>query len=157
MAELEVGERAPDFELRVGPEDTVSLSGALVGHEYVALVFLPGAERPACADELSVINAVLDEFERLGAGVIGIVAAAPWRLGEWARQLGLGFPLAADFDPPGAVAEQFGVLHEEGVCARAQFIVDRELIVRFAYVGIIDRSTGAHLLLKALEELNAGE
>lgn len=157
MAELEVGDCAPDFELPVGPKETVSLSGVLTEHDYAALIFVPGVGREECASELSVINAVLDEFHRLGAGVIGIVAAAPWRVGEWARLLGLDFPLAADYEPPGAVAAQFGVLHEEGVCARAQFIIDRELTVRFVYVGIIDRSTGAHLLLKALEELNAGE
>ena len=81
MAELEVGDCAPDFELPVGPKETVSLSGVLTEHDYAALIFVPGVGREECASELSVINAVLDEFHRLGAGVIGIVAAAPWRVG----------------------------------------------------------------------------
>ncbi|MEA3399808.1 MAG: redoxin domain-containing protein [Armatimonadota bacterium] len=155
MPELDVGDRAPDFELPIGPEETVSLSGMLQDHDYVALAFFPAAWSPACSDEVSVIQAVIDEIERLGAGVIGVSTDNFWSTRAWAEELGISFPLGSDFEPKGEVTKAYGVYHEAGVCKRAQFVIDSDMVVRFKHVSPMDKSPGVHLVLEALEELNA--
>lgn len=152
---LGVGEKAPDFELPTGPDETVRLSRMLKNHRFVVLAFFPAAWSPACSDEVSIINAVADEIERLGAGVIGVSADNHWSTSAWGDELGITFPLASDFEPKGEVARAYDVYHEQGVCERAQFIIDRDMVIRFQHVSPLDRSPGAHMILDALEELNA--
>jgi len=154
MAELKPGDRAPDFELPTGPDETVSLSGMLEDNEYVVVAFFPAAWSPVCSDELSIIEAVADEIRRLGAGIVGISADNYWSTNAWADELGLSFPLASDFEPKGEVAREWGVYHPGGVCQRAQFIVDSDGEIAFAYEAPIDKSQGAQMILKKLEELS---
>ena len=153
MSELREGDRAPDFELPAGPEETISPADVLADHEYLVLAFFPAAWSPTCGDEISVIEAVIDEIARLGAGVIAVSADNYWSTMAWARELGISFPVASDFEPKGEVARSYGFYHEAGVCQRAQFVIDREMTIRMAHVAPIDRSPGAREILRALEEL----
>lgn len=155
MPELEVGDHAPEFELPVGPDESVSLSGMLEEHEYVVLAFFPAAWSPVCSDEVLIIEAVADEIRRLGAGIIAVSTDNYWSTSAWAKELGLSFPVASDFEPKGDVAKAYGVYHPGGVCQRAQFIIDSNGEVVFSYVAPIDKSPGAHMILKKLEELSA--
>lgn len=157
MPELDVGDRAPDFELPTGPEESVSLSGMLEDHDYVVLAFFPAAWSPVCTDELSVFEVVADEMRRLGAGIIGVSADNYWSTKAWAEELGLSFPLGSDFEPKGEVAEAYGVYHGGGVCRRAHFIINSDREIVFAYEAPIDKSPGAHMILKKLEELSGGD
>lgn len=155
MPELDIGDRAPDFELPTGPEETVSLSGMFDDNEYVVVVFFPAAWSPICSDELSIIEAMADEIRRLRAGIIGISADNYWSTMAWADELGLSFPLASDFEPKGEVAKKWGVYHAGGVCGRVQFIVGGDMQIVLAYQSPIDTSPGAQMILKTLEELSA--
>ncbi len=157
MAQLQEGDRAPDFTLPAGPDETISLEDVLAEHDYAVVAFFPAAWSPTCSDELSIFEAVADEIERLGAGIVGISTDNYWSTKAWSEELGLSFPLGSDFEPRGEVARQWGVYHAKGVCKRAQFIVDRNRTVVFAYVAPQDRSPGAHMILKKLEELSDGE
>ncbi|MGI5818563.1 MAG: redoxin domain-containing protein [Armatimonadota bacterium] len=154
MSELKVGDRAPDFELPTGPDETVGLSERLRERDYVVLAFFPAAWSPVCSDEVLIIEAVADEIRRLGAGIIGVAADNYWSTMAWAEKLGLSFPLGSDFEPKGEVARAYGVYHEAGVCQRAQFIIDSDRRVVLSYVAPIDTSPGARVILKTLEELN---
>jgi len=58
-----------------------------------------------------------------------------WSQGAWAQQMGIDFPLLADFYPHGAVAEKYGVLHQAGVAERAIIGIDREGVVRYIDVS----------------------
>lgn len=50
----------------------------------------------------------------------------------FAEQIGITFPLLADFHPKGAVAQAYGIWNEDrGTADRAVFLVDREGIVRW--------------------------
>ena len=155
MSELNEGDRAPDFELPTGPDGTVSLSGVLEDNDYAVVAFFPAAWSPVCSDEVLVIEAVADEIRRLGAGIVGISADNYWSTRAWAEELGLSFPIGSDFEPKGEVAKAWGAYHPEGVCRRAQFIVDRHRQVVLAHVAPIDESPGAQMILKTLEEVSA--
>ncbi|MFW5866784.1 MAG: redoxin domain-containing protein [Armatimonadota bacterium] len=154
MTALKPGDRAPDFELPSGPDETVSLSAMLEDNQYVVVAFFPAAWSPVCSDELSIIEAVADEIRRLGAGIIGISTDNYWSTSAWAEKLGLSFPLGSDFEPKGQVAKDWGVYHPRGVCQRAQFIVDSDGEIVLAYEAPIDKSPGARMILRKLEELS---
>ncbi|MFW6438240.1 MAG: redoxin domain-containing protein, partial [Armatimonadota bacterium] len=88
-------------------------------------------------------------------GIIGISTDNHWSTRAWAEKLGLSFPVASDFEPKGEVAKEWGAYHPRGVCKRAQFIVGSDGQIVLSYVAPIDRSPGAQVILKKLEELSA--
>ena len=155
MPALEVGARAPDFELKASGEQTIRLSELLKEGREVVVAFYPAAFSPVCGDELSVFQEVLDEFERLNAQVIAISVDNIWSVGAFAKAKGITFPLLADFHPKGAVADNYGVMnHELGLAERALFIVDAQGVIRYSYVSPMLENPGADRLLDALEHMH---
>lgn len=155
MDPLEVGDAAPDFALPAASGGSISLSGMLEEHSFVVLAFFPALGSEPCRDEALIIEAVIDDIARLGAGVAGVTTGDTDLARQWSEELGLSFPLASDTDPAGAVARSYGVAHEGGTCKRAQFIVDRARKIQLSHVVPRDTSPGAHAIIKRLEELNA--
>src|ERR1700722_20052481 len=115
---------APDFTLRVTADQTLSLN-ELKG-KPVILAFYPADWSPVCGDQMGLLNAVLPEFHKYEAALLGISVDGVWCHNAFAAERKLHFPLLADFEPKGAVARQYGVYREEdGVTERALFVVDR--------------------------------
>ena len=67
---LEPGTEAPDFALRTTPDQLLSLSECR--GRPVILAFYPADWSPVCSDQLGLYQALLPEFERFGAQLIGI-------------------------------------------------------------------------------------
>ena len=67
---LPAGTRAPGFTLRVTPDQTLSLAD-LAG-KPVILAFYPADWSPVCGDQMALYQAVLPEFKRFNAELIGI-------------------------------------------------------------------------------------
>jgi len=156
MPALQVGSKAPDFELQGTGDRAVRLSDLLREGKYVILAFFPAAWSPVCGDEMSIFQEALDEFERLGAKIVGISVDNTWSSQAWARSKGITFPLLSDFHPKGAVANKYGVLRDDGIAERALFIVDTQGVIRYSYVSPILESPGADRLLDALEQMKVG-
>ncbi|MGB7153787.1 MAG: redoxin domain-containing protein, partial [Candidatus Acidiferrales bacterium] len=58
--------------------------------------------------------------------VLGLSVDSVWSHKAWAEKMGIHYPLLADFQPRGAVADKFGVfLPEKGITGRAIAIIDR--------------------------------
>ncbi|MDI7046764.1 redoxin domain-containing protein, partial [Escherichia coli] len=73
----------------------------------------------------------------------------------YASQRNFHFPLLADFEPKGAVAQAYGAYRvTEGVCERALFVLDDEGIVRWAHVFPIAINPGVDGILGALEQIH---
>lgn len=155
MAALQEGAKAPDFTLE-GSTGRFTLSQALKEHRFVILSFFPLAFSPVCTDEMAVFQEAQEEFERLGAMVVGISVDSHYVQQEFAKKTGVQFPLLADFHPKGAVAQQYGVMRDDGIAERALFIVDSEGVVRYSYVSELRVNPGADRLLEKLEELQGG-
>ena len=153
MAALEVGTKAPDFELKAAQGDNVRLSDLLAEGRYVTLAFYPAAWSPVCGDEMTLFQEFLDEFEALNTRLAGISVDNVWAVQAWAQTKGITFPLLCDFHPKGAVAEQYGVMRDDGVTERALFVVDPEGTVRYSYVSPITENPGVDRLFDVLEEL----
>jgi peroxiredoxin len=149
---LAIGQPAPDFTLPATADQTVSLQ-SLRGHPVV-LVFYPADWSPVCGDQLSLYNELLSEFRAHKAQVIGISVDGVWCHAAFSGDRKLHFPLLADFEPKGRVAQLYGVYEPAiGVCKRALFVIDGEGILRWQFVSPIGINPGADGILEALESV----
>ena len=154
MTVLAVGAKAPNFELKATGGEMVSLSELLSAHKYLVMVFYPAAWSPVCGDEMALFQEFLDEFERHGAGAVGISVDNIWSIEAWAESKGISFPLLSDFQPKGAVAANYGVMRDDGLSERALFIVDAAGVVRYSYVSPLTENPGVDGVLEALESIS---
>ena len=130
------GSVAPDFTLPVSLDRQVTLSD-LRGH-IVVLAFYPGDWSPFCNDQLSGLASRKDDFDALGATVLGISVDGIFSHAAFAAARGIGFNLLSDFEPKGAVARLYGVYRDGlGFNRRALVVIDPDGLVR--WVDVIDR------------------
>jgi peroxiredoxin len=149
---LQVGAKAPDFSLSVTPDQKVTLS-ELRG-KPVILAFYPADWSPVCGDQMALYNEVLPEFQNFGAELIGISVDGAWCHAAYAKDHHLHFPLAADFEPKGAVSRAYGAYREkEGFSERALFVIDKNGVITWSYCSPILVNPGADGILQALEAL----
>jgi peroxiredoxin len=153
---LPTGARAPDFRLRVTPDQELSLS-KLVGNPVI-LAFYPADWSPVCDGQKTLYNEVLPEFQKHGAELIDISVHGAWCHQAFARDRRLHFPLVADFEPKGAVARQYRAYRDaEGVCECALFVLDRDGVIFWSYLSPVAVNPGADGILDALEKLTKRE
>ena len=147
---LNAGAKAPDFSLSVTPEQKITLS-ELRG-KPVILAFYPADWSPVCGDQMALYNEVLPEFQKFGAELIGISVDGAWCHAAYAKDHHLHFPLAADFEPKGAVSRAYGAYRDkEGFSERALFVIDKNGVITWSYCSPILVNPGADGILQALE------
>ena len=72
------------------------------------------------------------KLESANAQVLGISVDSTWAHQAFAKQMGIGYPLLADFHPKGEVAEKFGLYNAaRGLSKRATVIIDKAGKVAF--------------------------
>ncbi len=153
---LPAGTTAPDFTLRVTPDQNLSLS-ELKG-KPVILAFYPADWSPVCGDQLALYNEVLPEFRKYNAELMGISVDGVWCHEAYVEARRLHFPLLADFNPKGAVAKSYGAYREsDGVCERALFVLDDKGVIFWSYASPIAVNPGADGILDALEKMKEGD
>jgi peroxiredoxin len=151
---LAAGTRAPDFNLRVTPDQSLALRD-LAG-KPVILAFYPADWSPVCGDQLALYNEVLPEFRRHDAELLGISVDGVWCHEAYAKDRHLRFPLLSDFHPKGQVAKSYAAYRRtDGVCERALFVIDGEGSIFWSYCSPIAVNPGADGILDALERLSA--
>ena len=151
---LTAGTKAPDFNLRVTPDQYLGLND--LAEKLLIMAFYPADWSPVCGDQLAVYNEVLPEFRRHGAELLGISVDSAWCHKAYAEHRHLHFPLLADFHPKGEVAKKYGAYREQdGVCERALFVVDRNGLIFWSYCSPIAVNPGADGILDALDRLTA--
>ncbi|MEO8071234.1 MAG: redoxin domain-containing protein [Acidobacteriota bacterium] len=149
---LPAGVAAPDFTLHVTPDQTLSLS-ELRGRPVI-LAFYPADWSPVCGDQMALYNEVRSEFQKHNAQIIGISVDGVWCHKSFAEERHLHFPLAADFEPKGAVARSYGAYRAgEGTSERALFVIDKDGMIAWSYCSPVGVNPGADGILQALEAL----
>jgi peroxiredoxin len=149
---LPSGTVAPDFTLHVTPDQSLSLS-QLRGRPVI-LAFYPADWSPVCGDQMALYNEILPEFQKFGAELCGISVDGVWCHEAFAKDHHLHFPLLADFEPKGAVAQSYGAYRKsEGICERALFVIDKNGIITWSYCSPVAVNPGADGILEALEHL----
>jgi mycoredoxin-dependent peroxiredoxin len=123
---VQIGQQAPDFELRDQTGQPVRLSDYR-GKKAVLLVFYPASFTGVCEAELCGIRDSMDVYRNEQVETLAISVDAPPAHQRWAREQGFDFPLLSDFWPHGEVARIYGVFDERlGVAMRGTFLVDRD-------------------------------
>ncbi|GAC1417738.1 MAG: peroxiredoxin [Actinomycetota bacterium] len=134
---LEIGQEAPDFELRSTSGETVKLSD-LRGKKNVLLVFYPFAFSSVCTTEFCDLrdenpDLIADDVEVLGVSCDPLFTLKAWKKAE-------GYPteFLSDFWPHGKVAQDYGVFVEGiGAPSRGTFLIDKDGILRWMENGAI--------------------
>ena len=149
---LAPGTAAPDFTLHVTPDQRLSLS-ELRGRPVV-LAFYPADWSPVCGDQMALYNEILPEFQKFNAELLGISVDGTWCHEAFSKDRHLHFPLLADFEPKGAVAQLYGAYRSsDGTSERALFVIDKNGIITWSYRSPVAVNPGADGILQALEEL----
>jgi peroxiredoxin len=120
---LPAGIAAPNFTLRVTPDQNLTLSD--LRGKPVILAFYPADWSPVCGDQVTLYNEILPEFHRHGAELLGISVDGVWCHAAFARDRHLHFPLLADFEPKGDVAKKIPRLSCEGGRLRTRAVCSR--------------------------------
>jgi peroxiredoxin Q/BCP len=119
------GDTAPDFELEDQDGSPVKLSD-LKGSPVV-LYFYPKADTPGCTTQACGIRDRSDEYEKVGAKVLGVSPDKPAKLRKFADKYDLPFTLLAD--PEHEVAERYGTWVEKSMYGKKYMGVSRDTFV----------------------------
>jgi peroxiredoxin len=123
---IEIGDEAPDFELKDQNGEVVKLS-SFRGDKAVALVFYPFTFTGVCEGELCRIRDDFSAFEQASVQVLAISCDSRHAQRVWAEQMGYQFPVLSDFWPHGEVSKAYGVFNEAiGAANRATFLIGKD-------------------------------
>ena len=118
---LEDGAKAPDFTLPDADGKSVRLA-SFKGHPVV-VYFYPKDDTSGCTTEAKAFTALLGDFKKAGAEVIGISPDSPERHRKFTAKHGLGVRLLADEER--TAAEAYGVWVEKSMYGRKYMGVER--------------------------------
>jgi peroxiredoxin len=151
---VEVGEQAPDFELKDQHGSPVRLSG-FQGTKNVVLVFYPLAFSGVCSGELCALRDDFPEVTRDDVELLTVSVDSTFVLRTWADRDNFDFSLLSDFWPHGDVAKLYGVFDEDrGVATRGTFIIDKAGVLRWKVVNPIPQARDIAEYKKVLAELS---
>lgn len=126
---IEVGQKAPEFELVDQDGNSVKLSD-FAGEKAVALVFYPFTFTGVCEGELCQLRDDYSVYEEAGVQVLAVSCDSKFAQKKWADEMGYKFPVLSDFWPHGEAAKAYGVFDESHGCAtRGTFIIDKNGIL----------------------------
>lgn len=150
---IEVGDKAPDFELKDNHGATVKLSG-FRGAKNVVLLFYPFAFTGVCTGELCALRDNLPKFTDRETQLLAVSNDSMHTLRVFGEQEGLEYPLLSDFWPHGETSRAYGVFDEDKGCAvRGTFIIDKEGVVRWTVVNGLPDARDLNEYVKALDTL----
>jgi len=131
VAQIQLGDKAPDFTLQSQSGEPVRLSDRL-GERVVVLYFYPKDDTPGCTAEACAFRDNYEVFAEAGAEVIGISSDSADRHAAFAGRHNLPFTLLSDRG--GHVRRSYGVPAVLGVIpGRVTYVIDRQGVVRHVF------------------------
>ncbi len=121
MAELAIGDKAPEFDIPRDGGGTVSLKD--YAGKPVILYFYPKDDTSACTTEALTFSALLPEFEKAGATVIGVSPDTVKKHDKFVAKHALSVILGADEDT--GLANAYGVWKEKSMYGRTYMGIER--------------------------------
>jgi len=130
--------------------------------KWLVLLFYPLDFTFVCPTELTTFSDRYDDFEGIGADVIGVSTDSVHSHRAWLKTPrdkggveGLRYPLASDITK--AVARDYGVLIEDkGVALRGLFVIDPEGTLRYAVIHDLNVGRSADETLRVIQALQTG-
>jgi len=168
MTMAKVGQLAPDFTMAIAkPGDTAKTLGSKVSlsdysGKWLVFFFYPLDFTTVCPTEITALSDRFEEFEELGADVLGVSTDSIYSHLAWMNtprdKHGLGqlnFPLASDITK--SVARDYGVLIEEqGIALRGLYIIDPEGVLQYSVVNNLNIGRSTEETLRILLALQTG-
>ena len=144
------GDQLPIFEL-LDEEEHIISSEDLLGQSLV-IYFYPKDETPGCTKEACAFRDSFDDFEALGARIIGISSDSPETHLEFKKSYNLPFTLLSD--PQNTARKAFGVKGELFglVPGRVTFVINADGKILSAFSSQLQINKHVDI---ALEVLNA--
>ena len=165
MEKAMVGQPAPDFEMASTKNieklnENVKLSD--YKGKWLVLLFYPLDFTFVCPTELTTFSDRYEDFEGIGADIIGVSTDSVFSHRAWIRTPrdkggveDLKYPLAADATK--TVARDYGVLIEDrGIALRGLFVIDPEGILRYKVVHDLNIGRSAEETLRVIQALQTG-
>ncbi len=165
MAEAKVGQPAPRFDMP-STKNLERLNENVQLDDYkgrwLVLLFYPLDFTFVCPTELTAFSDRYEDFEGIGAAVIGISTDSVHSHRAWIktpRDKGgvenLRYPLASDITK--SVARDYGVLIEDkGVALRGLFVIDPEGTLRYSVIHDLNVGRSADETLRVIQALQTG-
>jgi len=129
---LNIGDKAPEFELLNDEEISVKLSDFL--GQRVVLFFYPKAGTSGCTTQACGFRDNYPQIEAADATVIGVSPDKPAALAKWKAKENLPYTLLSD--PDHEVAEAYGVWGEKKMYGksymgiiRSHFVIDAQGLI----------------------------
>lgn len=159
------GTYAPDFKMKaVDGSGSEFMEVCLDDYKgkWLVMFFYPLDFTFVCPTEITGISKRIEEFEKLGAKVLGVSTDSEFSHKAWintpVEKNGLGpvkYPLASDMT--GKVSESYGVLiEEEGIALRGLFIIDPEGKIVYSVVHDLNVGRSVGETLRVLQASQSG-
>jgi len=148
---LEKGDQIPEFELKDQHGNTFN-SDEIIGQKPAVIYFYPKDFTPGCTKEACNFRDSYEDFQELGAEVIGISNDSEKSHAKFSKKYKLPFVLLAD--EKGKVRKKFGIKKSllGLVPGRETFVIDDKGEVVFKF-NSLDASKHKQKALKALKKL----
>lgn len=118
---MDIGDSVPDLPLALSSGETRGL-GSFRGR-WLVIYFYPKDSTPGCTTEGLDFNALLAEFDALGATVLGVSKDSLKSHRNFCAKQGFRFDLVSDAD--GALCEAFGVIRPKKLYGREYIGIER--------------------------------
>ena len=132
---LDTGDRIPDLPLALSSGETRRLSD--YAGSWLVLYFYPKDSTPGCTTEGIDFNALLPDFRKLGATVLGVSRDSIKSHQNFCAKQGFAFDLASDTDE--ALCSAFGVIREKNMYGRKVMGIERSTFL-IDPAGVIART-----------------
>ncbi len=121
MANLNIGDDAPDFTLPGNGGRTISLAN--FRGKPLVLYFYPKDDTTACTTEAISFSKLLPDFETSGASVVGVSADSVKKHDNFVSKRELTVALGSDEDT--AVSQAYGVWKEKSMYGKTYMGIER--------------------------------
>jgi peroxiredoxin (alkyl hydroperoxide reductase subunit C) len=160
-----VGQPAPDFNMAsTNNIEKLNENVKLADYKsrWLVLLFYPLDFTFVCPTELTTFSDRYEDFQGIGADVIGVSTDSVFSHRAWLRTPrdkggveGLKYPLASDATKN--VARDYGVLIEDrGIALRGLFVIDPEGVLRYKVVHDLNIGRSAEETLRVIQALQTG-
>lgn len=121
------------YDAQLAPHNLAQIAAG----KPTVLLFFPAAYTRVCERELCTVRDNLADYAQIGAQVFGVSIDTPWTLGNYAKQLGVSYPLLSDTNREAvkALGLEISLRGIQGVSQRAAFVLDGNSTLSWQWIA----------------------